>query len=384
MREQQVGEGARDHVDRGAPADRRPDPVEHRARAGSPVSCKTLAREVAADGVTVNSLLPGTARDRAAHGAARRGALDDLAASVPAGVLGARPTTSAQIAAFLCSEHARFVTGAAITGRRWRLRRTALMFRHVVLLPLHRRRRRRRTCARVADALNALPARIPADPRLPRRHRRRARARETPHFAVVADFDDVAGYVVYRDDPEHQRVIAELIRPFLASAPPRSTRSSNPHPVRCVWTLRVAAPARMVHTVLCDCSRAANRSRQPGRSGGDSRQEEPPCVARTVNTPSSSAEAWAASRPRVLADHFDRVTILDRDELPIDGIPRRGVPQGRHAHALLAGGLREIAELFPGIVDELLPAAPRRSTSTKGDGSRPAATVAHRSSATGR
>ncbi len=57
---------------------------------------------------------------------------------------------------------------------------------------------------------------------------------------------------------------------------------------------------------------------------------------------------------RVLADHFDQVTILDRDDLPIDGLPRRGVPQGRHAHALLAGGLRVIARLFPGIVDELL------------------------------
>jgi 2-polyprenyl-6-methoxyphenol hydroxylase-like FAD-dependent oxidoreductase len=57
---------------------------------------------------------------------------------------------------------------------------------------------------------------------------------------------------------------------------------------------------------------------------------------------------------RVLADHFERVTILDRDQLPIDGLPRRGVPQGRHAHALLAGGLQTIAGLFPGIVDELL------------------------------
>ncbi len=35
-------------------------------------------------------------------------------------------------------------------------------------------------------------------------------------FAVVADFDDVAGYERYRDDPEHQRVIAECIRPIVA------------------------------------------------------------------------------------------------------------------------------------------------------------------------
>jgi 2-polyprenyl-6-methoxyphenol hydroxylase-like FAD-dependent oxidoreductase len=57
---------------------------------------------------------------------------------------------------------------------------------------------------------------------------------------------------------------------------------------------------------------------------------------------------------RVLSDHFERVTILERDELPADAGPRRGVPQGRHAHALLAGGARAIAEMFPGIMEELV------------------------------
>ena len=51
---------------------------------------------------------------------------------------------------------------------------------------------------------------------------------------------------------------------------------------------------------------------------------------------------------RVLADHFDRVTVLERDELPDSAVPRRAVPQGRHAHALLAGGAQAIAALFPG------------------------------------
>jgi hypothetical protein len=36
-------------------------------------------------------------------------------------------------------------------------------------------------------------------------------------FVVVADFDDTAGYESYRDDPEHQRILAELIRPVLAA-----------------------------------------------------------------------------------------------------------------------------------------------------------------------
>jgi 2-polyprenyl-6-methoxyphenol hydroxylase-like FAD-dependent oxidoreductase len=56
---------------------------------------------------------------------------------------------------------------------------------------------------------------------------------------------------------------------------------------------------------------------------------------------------------RVLADHFARVTVIDRDDLPFDAMTRKGVPQGRHAHALLAGGLLGINDLFPGIMDEL-------------------------------
>ncbi|NUW32280.1 Dabb family protein [Nonomuraea sp. SMC257] len=36
-------------------------------------------------------------------------------------------------------------------------------------------------------------------------------------FAVVADFDDLDDYLVYRDDAGHQAVIAEYIKPILAS-----------------------------------------------------------------------------------------------------------------------------------------------------------------------
>lgn len=35
-------------------------------------------------------------------------------------------------------------------------------------------------------------------------------------FAVVADFDDVAGYLTYRDHPSHRAVITEHIAPILA------------------------------------------------------------------------------------------------------------------------------------------------------------------------
>ena len=41
---------------------------------------------------------------------------------------------------------------------------------------------------------------------------------------------------------------------------------------------------------------------------------------------------------RVLADHFDAVTLLERDRFPETPAPRKGLPQGRHGHALLERG----------------------------------------------
>jgi hypothetical protein len=45
--------------------------------------------------------------------------------------------------------------------------------------------------------------------------------------------------------------------------------------------------------------------------------------------------------------------ILDRDELPDGATPRRGVPQGKHPHGLLGGGLKALEQLFPGFGNEL-------------------------------
>ena len=57
---------------------------------------------------------------------------------------------------------------------------------------------------------------------------------------------------------------------------------------------------------------------------------------------------------RILADFYDRVTVVERDVLPHGAANRRGVPQGRHVHALLGRGSAVLAELFPGFVDELV------------------------------
>ncbi|MBC8097970.1 MAG: FAD-dependent monooxygenase [Armatimonadetes bacterium] len=56
---------------------------------------------------------------------------------------------------------------------------------------------------------------------------------------------------------------------------------------------------------------------------------------------------------RVLSDHFDRVTIIDRDTLPQSADLRGGVPQARHLHTLLIKGQQIIEGLFPGFTESL-------------------------------
>jgi flavin-dependent dehydrogenase len=48
---------------------------------------------------------------------------------------------------------------------------------------------------------------------------------------------------------------------------------------------------------------------------------------------------------RVLADHFDGVTLLERDRFPESPAARNGLPHGRHAHGLLERG-RRVLERF--------------------------------------
>lgn len=57
---------------------------------------------------------------------------------------------------------------------------------------------------------------------------------------------------------------------------------------------------------------------------------------------------------RALAGPYERVTVLDRDPaLPTEAEARKGVPQGRHAHAILPGGAQRMNAMFPGLLDEM-------------------------------
>jgi 2-polyprenyl-6-methoxyphenol hydroxylase-like FAD-dependent oxidoreductase len=56
---------------------------------------------------------------------------------------------------------------------------------------------------------------------------------------------------------------------------------------------------------------------------------------------------------RVLADHCERVTLVERDPPGDAPGPRKGEPQGSHVHALLVRGRSAMETLFPGLAREL-------------------------------
>ncbi|MEL7234883.1 MAG: FAD-dependent monooxygenase, partial [Chloroflexota bacterium] len=56
---------------------------------------------------------------------------------------------------------------------------------------------------------------------------------------------------------------------------------------------------------------------------------------------------------RVLSDHFETVTVIERDQLPQDATYRNGTPQSRHLHLLLAHGETILEGMFPGMGVEL-------------------------------
>jgi 2-polyprenyl-6-methoxyphenol hydroxylase-like FAD-dependent oxidoreductase len=55
----------------------------------------------------------------------------------------------------------------------------------------------------------------------------------------------------------------------------------------------------------------------------------------------------------VLAEVCENVVLVERGQLPDSPVPRSGVPQGQHAHGLLAGGLAALEQLLPGLGREL-------------------------------
>jgi 3-oxoacyl-[acyl-carrier protein] reductase len=96
--------------------------LSNAARAGVTGFAKTLAGEVAGEGITVNCACPGTHRtarvtgvldSRASRGADRAELERSMVAGIPVGRIG-EPAEFAAAVAFLCSERASFITGVSL------------------------------------------------------------------------------------------------------------------------------------------------------------------------------------------------------------------------------------------------------------------------------
>lgn len=57
---------------------------------------------------------------------------------------------------------------------------------------------------------------------------------------------------------------------------------------------------------------------------------------------------------RVLADHFERVSVIERDTLEEEAGARKGLPQARHVHGFWARGLDYLESLLPGLRASLI------------------------------
>ena len=89
------------------------------------------------------------------------------------------------------------------------------MFRHVVLIAWKPDATEAQKGA-VADELGKLPGVIDVI----RDYRFGPDAGINPascDFALVADFDDADGYLVYRDHPAHRKVVEDYLNPIVAS-----------------------------------------------------------------------------------------------------------------------------------------------------------------------
>ena len=67
---------------------------------------------------------------------------------------------------------------------------------------------------------------------------------------------------------------------------------------------------------------------------------------------------------RILADYFNRVTILERDHIEPRPALHKSTPQASHLHAVQIGGLQILSGLYPGFCEKLcaMGAVPLRLT----------------------
>jgi 2-polyprenyl-6-methoxyphenol hydroxylase-like FAD-dependent oxidoreductase len=91
----------------------------------------------------------------------------------------------------------------------------------------------------------------------------------------------------------------------------------------------------------------------------------PPAIARRRRAVVVGGSLAGMLAARVLSDHFEAVTVLERDQFPETPAGRKGLPQGRHAHALLERGRGVLERFLPGLTEELARAGATRMDATQ-------------------
>jgi 2-polyprenyl-6-methoxyphenol hydroxylase-like FAD-dependent oxidoreductase len=83
-------------------------------------------------------------------------------------------------------------------------------------------------------------------------------------------------------------------------------------------------------------------------------EEDPDMTQHTGHAVVVGASMGGLLAARALSEVYDTVTVVERDVVEAGPVARRGVPQGRHPHGLLARGREVLEGFFPGLTDELV------------------------------
>jgi Methyltransferase domain len=145
-------------------------------------------------------------------------------------------------------------------------------------------------------------------------------------------------------------------RAGLKDGSPGFLTTSSPRPFGRSWPWAIAQPALAVSSLrmLSHVCSVPLEGRNGKRIEGESPMNGEVMTRRFGTAIVCGAGLAGLAATRALSDSFDRVIIIERDELHDAAEPRGGVPQGRQVHTLLPGGRAALDEMLPGLSDDMI------------------------------
>ena len=143
----------------------------------------------------------------------------------------------------------------------------------------------------------------------------------------------IANELVLSEKTVHRHVSNIFTKLHVARAP-------RPPPTPTSTTSCRRADSEELPTPLCLALAGSSRSSDPSLLASKHLARHPEVRDAEDRRPRGGSRASLAGllAARVLADTYERVTVVERDPLPERAEHRKGVPQGRHAHLLLPRG----------------------------------------------